>query len=171
MPTIPHPSSIAALRRAFLNDDAARVASQALSLARRGVVQLDAALADTPLDDDFRDYLYQSVSDYFAQAQGYLYVVTNPAQAGFFKVGKTGRTPAKRLAELNNEAVVGTFILVKSWSVKDRHSLEKTAHQHLSGLPRHKEFFHGTWQQVCAAVDSVVAADDLLLGAAGLLPR
>jgi hypothetical protein len=171
MLTAPHPASVAVLRRSFLNNDAARVASQALVLARRGVVQLDTALADTPLDDDFRDFLYQSVSDYFSASQGYLYVVTNPAQAGFFKVGKTGRTPAKRLAELNNEAVVGTFILVKSWPVKDRHWLEKAAHRQLSDLPRHKEFFHGTWQQVCAAVDSVVAADDLLLGAAGLLPR
>jgi hypothetical protein len=152
-------------------NDAARVANQALTLARRGVIQLDTAMANTPLDDDFRDFLYRSVSDYFEQARGFLYVVTNPAHAGFFKVGKTGRTPVKRLAELNNEAVVGTFVLVKSWPVRDRHWLEKAAHQQLSGLPQHKEFFHGTWHQVCAGVDSVVAADDLLLGAAGLLPR
>ncbi|KWU19107.1 GIY-YIG nuclease family protein [Burkholderia cenocepacia] len=171
MSTTLHPSSIAALRRAFHHGDAPRAAAHALVLARRGVTQLDTAMADTPLDDDFRDFLYQSVADYFAQAKGYLYVVTNPAQAGFFKVGKTGRAPARRLAELNNEAVVGTFILVKAFPVDDRHWLEQAAHHRLSGFPRHKEFFHGTWEQVCDAVDAAITADEQLLSAAGLLPR
>lgn len=170
MSNVLHPSSVAALRRAFLNHDLIRGAAKALSLARRGVAQLDAALADTPLDDDFRDFLYRATNEYFSDAQGYLYVVTNPVQAGFFKVGKTGRTPQQRLAELNNEAVVGTFELVKSWPVRDRHWLERAAHQRLEHLPRHKEFFHGTWRQVCDAVDEAVAADEALLVAAGLLP-
>ena len=171
MPNALHPASVSALRRAFLDNDLLRGAAKALTLARRGVVQLDTALADTPLDDDYRDYLHRAMAEYFADAQGFLYVVTNPVQAGFFKVGKTGRTPQKRLAELNNEAVVGTFELVKSWPVRDRHWLERAAHKRLEHLPRHKEFFHGTWKQVCVAVDEAVAADEALLAAAGILPR
>ncbi|KWT98030.1 hypothetical protein APY03_0701 [Variovorax sp. WDL1] len=120
-----------------------------------------------PFEDDWRDFATKAVRDYLQAAQGHVYVVGNPLQRDFLKVGKTGRTPEKRLAELNNEAVVGAFMLVASWEVLDRHYVEKAAHRALSCFARVKEFFQGHYEPVCAAVAKAVEEDRAVLARAG----
>lgn len=164
-----HPSSRAALRRAFHADDHEKAALLALALARKGVPRVDLLLADTPLGDDFSDFIYEAVARFYSDARGHLYVVTNPTYRDFFKVGMTSRSPAQRLAELNNEAVLGEFVLVQSWEVYDRYWLEKEAHRRLADSPRQKEFFHGRWREICEVVADVVKVDRILLEKAGLL--
>lgn len=171
-PSISCSATQRALERAFDAQDASRTAELILSLARAGNSQVMRAFNRHPLQDDWTDFAYGSLSAYFERARGYLYCVTNPTVPDFHKVGKTGRTPQERLVELNNEAVVGAFVLIKSWPVYDRHGLERLAHRALAQLPSHKEFFHGPWRVVLERVDAAVAADLELLEQAGIpLPQ
>lgn len=120
---------------------------------------LSRALLEHPLGDEWLDFAQQSLSCWQAQDRGHLYVVTNPVTPAFLKVGKTRLAPAQRLKRLNNEAVVGAFILVQAWAVHDRHYLEAAVHRSLNEFPRHKEFFVSTWDVLCPRVSAVIDDD------------
>lgn len=160
--------TLGALEAAFEAGNEPRLARGVLSLARAGHADVLRVLSDHPFYDDWLDAVHRALEAHFQEARGRLYVVGNPSQNGFYKVGKTRLLAEERLAALNNEAVVGTFVLVADYPVHDRHFLERAAHRALSHLPRHKEFVHGRWQELCAAIESVVCADREQLNRAGL---
>lgn len=156
-----------ALERAFLAQDDVRLARQVLALLRNGVIDAMNALSGHPLEDEWKDAVQRGVQEHFSAAAGHLYVAVNTLLPDFHKVGKTGRVPRLRLAELNNEAVLGRLELVSAWQVYDRHFLEKAAHRALGDQPRHKEFFKVPWADACARVERAIDMDAQLLGAAG----
>ena len=171
MHRLPPPARIAAMERAFQAGDGPRCAELVLSSLRAGFGGALDALAGHPLEDDWRDLVALSARAHLAASRGHVYVAGNPMQPEFLKVGKTGRTPAERLAELNNEAVVGEFLLVASWEVADRHHGERAAHRALAGYARKKEFFRAPWKPLCAAVAAALDEDRARLARAGLLPH
>ncbi len=168
MPRPVGPRTLGALEAAFEAGDAPRLVRGVLALARAGHADVLRLLSDHPFYDDWLDAVHAGAASYFEEARGRLYVVGNPSQNGFYKLGKTRLSALERLAALNNEAVVGTFVLVADYPVHDRHFLERAAHRALSHLPRHKEFVHGRWQELCAAIESVVSLDRERLRQAGL---
>lgn len=128
------------------------------------------AYAGHPLEDDWMDFAHRALAAHFEAGQGHLYVVANSMQPEFHKVGMTRRAPEARLAELNNEAVVGELFLVQSWWVYDRHHLERLAHRALAAYPRFKEFFKAPWQEVLPRVQTVLDRDRATLEKAGISP-
>lgn len=169
MEKFPPHQSIAVLHRAFDALDSKRTAEQVLALARLGHSEVLQAYAGHPLEDEWLDFVHESLALHVAKARGHLYCVTNPAQPGFHKIGMTGRQPAQRIAELTSAAVVGHFVLVKSWTVYDRFAVEKVVHARLAAqFPKHKEFFHGPWEALCAEVDEAISLDSSALTRANL---
>lgn len=147
------------LYAAFQAGDATKHASLLCWLIRQGSQEVMPTIRGHVLADDWLDFCQQSLNEFWAQRQGALYVVGNPVTPEFFKVGKTGQDVQNRLRQLNNEAVIGTQVLVQSWLVHDRHYLERAAHASLGDLYRHKEFFHTDWRTLCPRIADVIQQD------------
>lgn len=63
-------------------------------------------------------------------SKGYVYVLTNPAQQGLVKIGKTTKAPEERVKELSSATGVATpFTLIFHRQFNNCHIAEKTAHQ------------------------------------------
>lgn len=161
-------STTKALERAFFAADEPHTADLVLNAALSGRHEVLAALAGHPLEEDWREHVENSLAKHFAEAKGIVYVVVNPAQPKFHKVGKTGQVMSRRLAQLDNEAVVGEFLVVTAWEVPDRHRYEALAHQALAEYPRHKEFFVADWKDVCEKVEARFLAIDTQFAKSGI---
>lgn len=128
---------------------------------RKGLSEASAEILSHSLGDEWLDFALDSVNKYWAIHQGHLYVAGNPVTPAFVKVGMTGADPEKRISQLNNAAVIGSYICVESWAVHDRYYLERQAHLALkaSGIASHKEHFAASWRDVCPKVAAVIDAD------------
>lgn len=92
---------------------------------------------------------------------GYIYVLTNPSMPGLVKVGRTGRNPDQRSAELSAPTGVPTpFVIEQVFKVKDQYSAERAAHRVLDKWrvcreepgKRRKEFFRISPRKALAKV-------------------
>lgn len=74
---------------------------------------------------------------------GYVYCLSNELTPGIFKVGMTRRTPAARIAELNNTSVMYPFVLEFSRRVTNPAAKERIIHRLLSAdrVVSNREFF------------------------------
>lgn len=162
-----HPSSYRALERALLNADTEHVTALVLHYVRTHGPRVLDELNSHPLSDEWSDFIFNALDAHFTQSKGWVYAVHNPMNEGFIKVGKTAGSPTRRLAQLNNEAVLGTFVIVQTWFTHDRHFAERQAHRALHAFPKHKEFFHGDWRAICSQISQVVKEDTIRLESAG----
>lgn len=144
-----------------------KVREMVLSYLRTKGPQVLHELREHPLYDEWMDFIYSSVNAYFQHSAGWIYAVLNPVNEGFIKVGMTANTPATRLRQLNNEAVIGEFVIVQSWFTHDRFYVEAKSHQALAAYPRHKEFFHGNWREICAKVSAALQEEVSLMECSG----
>lgn len=128
---------------------------------REGYTDLKADMLDHPIGDEWFDFARDGLAAHWQASRGHLYAAANPVTPNFIKVGLTARSPEKRLQQLNNSAVIGTYIFVETWAVHDRFYLEKAAHRALRalGIACHKEHFASSWKTVCPVVAEVIAAD------------
>lgn len=163
-----HPLTVARLYAAYQNSDGPAHARVLARAVRVGVDDVFGPIRAHVLSDDWQDFAFASLADYWQRQSGHLYVAVNPVTPSVYKVGKTRLDPVLRMHGLNNEAVVGSFICVQSWAVHDRHALETAAHKSLRHLERHKEFFRGSWAAVCAPVRAAIDADINLFTRQGL---
>jgi len=152
---------------AFTSEDAATHGRLLARAIRAGKSDLTAVIRAHVLGDDWMDFAHTSLTVLWKKNHGHLYVVANPVTPEFLKVGMTRLAPAKRLKQLNNEAVVGEYICVEHWAVHDRHFLEAEVHRSFADLPRNKEHFACHWRDLCPRIAPVIATDRALFAAQG----
>lgn len=127
--------------------DAVAQGRQALAIKKICQAQIDnqpweRPFLDHPLGDALLDTATQWIGDYMAENQGYLYIVVNPMNPGFYKVGKTKKDMASRLKGLNNEAVLVDFVVVAYLPALNYHQAETRLHKVLAEqYVQQKEFF------------------------------
>ena len=156
-----HPLTERRLFNAFYDDDCLSFGRLVARLVRQGW-DVRQVFAGHALEDDLRDFLNKGLQTYFEQAQGYVYLISGHAQAGLVKVGKTRADPALRAKSLYTAAVLSPLFVIKSWPVHDRHWIESEAHRQLTlkGVPRKKEFFLASPEELGHCVEAVRASDE-----------
>ena len=156
-----HPLTERRLFKSFYEDDYLSFGRLAACVVRqeRDVRQIFAGHA---LEDDLRDFLSKGLQTYFEQAKGYVYLISGHAQAGLVKVGKTKADPTLRAKSLYTAAVLSPLFVIKSWPVHDRHWVESEAHRQLTlrGVPRKKEFFLASPDELGHCVEAVRSRDE-----------
>lgn len=158
------PLTLRALWAAYERQDAPRVARLLCALARRGEKSPMASFSEHPFADDFTDFAAAAVADHLRQRQGIVYVVANPVNRGFYKIGVTAHDVKKRLRSLRSAGVVGEFVEVDAVFALDRFAAEKRAHRKMAAVaPQHKEFFVTDFRVASEAVQSSVAAENEVL--------
>lgn len=87
---------------------------------------------------------------------GYLYVASNPALPGVFKIGATRAHPTERMEQLSATTSVPTpFVLAYYTRANDCFALETQIHEYLGKyrLSQSREFFTCTLSEIVAALD------------------
>ncbi|MCC5612587.1 GIY-YIG nuclease family protein [Nostoc sp. CHAB 5834] len=156
-----HKNSIAALYRHFEAGNPLKHALLFCRLARATDIDLHAVMQLHPLRDDWLDFSFDALSQYFERAGGHIYVAHSPLDEGVCKVGKTSQAADKRIQQLNNESTRLPFQLRYSLEVWDRHWVEAKAHSILKGRGLHagKEFFRVSPEQVAEVVEAEQSRD------------
>lgn len=156
-------ATLRALWSHFEAGRAQRLASLLCREARLGRAAMSCFVGH-PLEDDWRDFASQSLQEYLQTRRGRVYVVTNPVNAGLYKVGQTREDMAARLKSLNSAGVVGYFVEVHSVVVSDRFYVERAAQRRLAqSAARHKEFFQCDFGTAMQALQVAAAADEAAL--------
>ena len=89
--------------------------------------------------------------------QGWVYVLVNSSAPGLVKVGRTGRDPALRAAELSSGTGVPTpFVVAFEQFFEDCHAAERSVHAELDRrgwrLSPQREFFRGSASDIIRVV-------------------
>lgn len=95
-------------------------------------------------------------------ANGFLYVLINPAMPGLAKVGKTTRNPSNRVSELSAATgVPSPFILAYQQPVQDCHAAEVWVHAELERngyrVATNREFFKAPLHEITALLSRVAS--------------
>lgn len=163
----PNPLTLRALWTAYERQDSPRVARLLCALARRGERNPMASFSDHPFADDFTDFAANAVSEHLRRRQGIVYVVANPVNKGFYKIGVTAHDVKKRLRSLRSAGVVGEFFEVDAVFALDRFAAEKRAHRKMAAVaPKHKEFFVTEYKVAIEAVQTSAAVENKVLSQA-----
>lgn len=87
----------------------------------------------------------------------YLYIFSNPSMSGVIKVGRTDKSPQRRVSELHTTGVPTAFDIELSLEVEDGRKCEKAAHKALEQyrLAANREFFRIEPQ---AAIEKILSA-------------
>lgn len=167
-----HVRSIHALESAFTDDEPQKHTRQLLRLIRAGDSRLDGVLRSHPLADDWLDYAYQGLKDYFQRSAGFIYCAAPSSLHSVIKVGKTALSPLCRVDALNTEAVIEPLTLLSAFYVHDRHWLELRIHRHLTLTGKHhkKEFFYTSIQEVSELLNEEQSIDLKRLAKFGFFP-
>ena len=72
---------------------------------------------------------------------GYVYVMSNAAMPGLYKVGCTSRNPSERASDLYSTGVPAPFVVEYCVYIEDYAYIERIAHSNLSNCNYSKEFF------------------------------
>lgn len=163
-------AALSGLYRHFEHNAELSHARALLRLVRGEGADIGAAIRGHVLGDAWIDFSLQSLHAYFNRAGGYLYTAQTPQYPELFKVGKTRNSPATRVAQLSNEAILFKFQVERSYAVYDRHHLEVAVHRQLAkqGYPRLKEFFKVSASDLHAQILQVLENDFALLRDQGL---
>ena len=75
--------------------------------------------------------------------KGYIYILRDPTAKGIFKIGMTGGTPAKRLAQLNSTGRAYDLELAYSCRVRNMNKAEAELHSQFAAqrVRNDREFF------------------------------
>lgn len=80
---------------------------------------------------------------------GWVYIVSNQAYPGLFKIGMTGRKdPYKRIKELNSASIPHNFVVHVFIRTKKYKQLEKELHREFKDDRYKKEYFRITKKQI-----------------------
>ena len=88
--------------------------------------------------------------------EGYIYIIENPdSRLGLLKIGKTSKTVAGRLLELNNTSVGEDFVLIKKFHVEQVDRVEKIIHRALKSFRHRREWFQLTTEEAIKKVGDI----------------
>src|SRR6266480_4778507 len=87
-------------------------------------------------------------------AEGYVYILLNPALKGQVKIGRTANSPEDRAAELSSTGLPYEFIVAYAERVSDCETVERLLHDKFSALRinPNREFFRVTPHEAVRAV-------------------
>lgn len=88
----------------------------------------------------------------------YIYILSNPSMSGLLKIGKTTKSPNKRMVELHSTGVPTPFVLDFAAEVNDCTHSEKVIHQVLANyrVSKNREFFRIEIKQALELVLEVI---------------
>ena len=86
---------------------------------------------------------------------GYVYVMSNEAMPGLYKIGCTARHPYERASDLNNTSVPSPFIVEYCINIDDYANVEKLIHKELSAYNFGKEFFQCDLEKCILSVKKI----------------
>lgn len=84
--------------------------------------------------------------------KGYVYIISNKAMPGIFKIGYTMYDPAIRAKELEGTGVPHPFVVEYEILVDDPMKLEQSVHRFLSDVNENKEWFRCDFSQCVSAI-------------------
>jgi hypothetical protein len=136
-----------------------RFAEKCLELSRRGF-SVQTFFYDEGLVECYQELLDESLSNYINRKAGHIYLAVHPIySAGLYKIGATRKTPDERIQSLTTAGIPGQFTLVKSWPVPEPFAAEAHCARTLSQRRVQREFYEGTFPELTAAIDGVVAEE------------
>jgi len=135
-------------------------AARAIKLARRGIAP---AFEDSVLGDLAREELVQGLPLWLSTRRGWVYLATNEAWPGLYKVGCTRKTVAQRLSELSGTGVATPWVRLRSWGAYDAYGLESLAHQACAPWCVRGELFSGSPHDLAAAISQALKDDRKIL--------
>lgn len=151
---------------AFEEGDKKKLAQGLVDLARAGFKNPATVFSDHPLYDDFMDFATASIQEFIQNRRGIIYVVHNPINRNFYKIGLTGAaTLEKRLRSLNSAGVVGEIHEVERAYALDRFGAEGQAHKQMGKhTVQHKEYFVcDDYKLVSSVMQDAVKEDNTIL--------
>lgn len=84
--------------------------------------------------------------------KGYVYIISNKAMPGIFKIGFTLKDPALRAKELDSTGVPYPFVVEYEILVDEPHALEQRVHKSLRAQREGKEWFRCTFPQAVQTI-------------------
>lgn len=84
--------------------------------------------------------------------KGYVYIISNKAMPGIFKIGFTLKDPALRAKELDSTGVPYPFIVEYEILVDEPHALEQRVHKSLRAQREGKEWFRCSFTQAVQTI-------------------
>lgn len=164
-----HQASAKALYAHFEAQHRRQHAQTLCRLIRLTGVDVLGAIRSHLFADDWMDFAHLTLTEYFKQARGDVYLAASPDHQGLVKLGKTGRGAAARMRTLNRESVLTPFELLDAVAVHDRHWVELKCHRELvgKGIPKFKEFFPADQTSLSRCIHFVSATDRALFDRQG----
>lgn len=92
-------------------------------------------------------------------AEGYVYILLNPALRGQVKIGRTMNSPEERAAELSSTGLPHEFVVAYAERVADCETVERLVHQRFAGarVNPNREFFRVSAHEAVQAVLELAA--------------
>ncbi len=88
-------------------------------------------------------------------AKEYVYIISNKAMPGLYKVGYTSKDPQLRARELNSTGVPYGYFVEYEILINNAHATEKAAHRKLAQYREGKEWFRCSFETCVEAIHSV----------------
>lgn len=85
-------------------------------------------------------------------AKGFVYIISNKAMPGLFKVGYTLKDPALRAQELDSTGVPHPYLVEFEILVDDPYTLEQNVHSYLKEYNENKEWFRCNFDECVIAI-------------------
>lgn len=123
------------------------------------------SLAMDVVGDMEREHLEEGLSEWHDQQQGHIYLAVNPAAEHLYKIGRTRKSIAKRMADLNSAGVLVPWTAVCGWRVYDAPFLEAACHKACAPWWVGKECFNAPWDSLAAEMERVFTEDSRTLNA------
>ena len=84
--------------------------------------------------------------------KGYVYIISNPAMPGIFKIGFTLNDPELRAKQLNSTGTPHPFVVDYEILVDEPHDLEQRVHKILQEFNENKEWFRCSFSQAVQVI-------------------
>lgn len=84
--------------------------------------------------------------------KGYVYIISNPAMPGIFKIGFTRKNPELRAKEFDSTGVPHPYVVEYEILVDEPHALEQRVHKSLRAQREGKEWFRCSFTQAVQGI-------------------
>lgn len=138
-----------------------------LKSARRAILQARAgarpSFEEGQVGDIERDALAEGLPLWLWGRSGLLYIASNAAWPGLYKIGCTRRTVPTRMRQLNSAGLATPWLARWQWHVHDAFGLEALIHRDCDAWRVTGEMFQAPVEELKARIDGLVELDRRLL--------
>ena len=111
------------------------------------------------LGDDVVERLIEGFEQLIAEQEGFIYLASNAAWPGLYKVGCTRKSVDARMRSLAGAGVATAWHCHLAWPVYDTYGLEALAHKACRGYHAQKEFFYGPAEALAEQISFAIVQD------------